>query len=63
MARSSSVCNAGTRKTADHPPWQARRLQALVYEKGYPNEPEEYHSSKCYDGGPLDLRPESRLFP
>ena len=42
---------------------QARRLQALVYEKGYPNEPEEYHSSKCYDGGPLDLRPESRLFP
>ena len=42
---------------------QARRLQALVYEKGYPNEPEEYHSSKCYDGGPLDLRPQSTVFP
>ncbi len=44
-------------------PEQAKQLQAWVYEQGYPNEPEEYHSSKCYDGGPLDLRPQSSVFP
>jgi hypothetical protein len=42
---------------------QAEQLQAWVYKKGYPNEPAEYHSSKCYDGGPLDLRPQTSEFP
>ena len=42
---------------------QARQLQAWVYDKGYPNEPEEYHSAQCYNGGPLDLRPTSNVFP
>ena len=41
----------------------ARKLQAWVYAEGYPNMPEDYRSSKCYDGGPLDLRPEHAEFP
>ena len=45
------------------PAEQAERLQAWLYERGYPNEPEEYRSSKCYDGGPLDLRPQHTAFP
>ena len=44
-------------------PDEAKQLQAWVYAKGYPNEPEEYHSSKCYAGGPLDLQPQSADFP
>jgi hypothetical protein len=42
---------------------EARNLQAWLFVKGYPNEPEEYHSPQCYDGGPLDLRPQSPQFP
>jgi hypothetical protein len=42
---------------------QARQLQAWVYKRGYPNEPEDYHSAQCYDGGPLDLRRETTEFP
>jgi hypothetical protein len=41
----------------------ARKLQRWVYLKGYPNEPEDYHSSDCYDGGRLDLRRNSPEFP
>ena len=41
----------------------ARNVQAWLFVKGYPNEPEEYHSADCYDGGPLDLRPQSARFP
>jgi hypothetical protein len=41
----------------------AKDLQAWVYERGYPNEPQEYRSSQCYDGGPLDLRPHVNEFP
>ncbi len=42
---------------------EGKKLQAWVYARGYPNEPEEYHSAKCYDGGPLDLRPQLSTFP
>jgi len=42
---------------------QAELLQAWLYVEGYPNEPEEYRSSRCYDGGPLDLRPQHSVFP
>jgi hypothetical protein len=45
------------------PAEQAEHLQAWLYVKGYPNEPEEYRSSRCYDGGPLDLRPQHSVFP
>jgi len=30
---------------------------------GYPNEPAEYQSSQCHDGGTLDLRPLQSRFP
>ena len=42
---------------------RAKQLQAWIYVKGYPNEPEDYRSANCYDGGPLDLRPDSPVFP
>jgi hypothetical protein len=45
------------------PTERARQLQAWIYVKGYPNEPEDYRSPDCYSGGPLDLRRESPVFP
>jgi hypothetical protein len=45
------------------PTRQAKGLQAWLYKRGYPNEPNEYQSPQCYDGGPLDLRPQQTLFP
>ena len=41
----------------------ALRIQKWVYVRGYPNEPEDYRSGDCADGGPLDLRPHSPVFP
>jgi hypothetical protein len=41
----------------------AKDLQAWLYKRGYPNEPAEYRSPQCYDGGRLDLRPQQTLFP
>jgi hypothetical protein len=34
-----------------------------VYARGYPNEPDDYRSDECRDGGQLDLRPASPFFP
>jgi hypothetical protein len=45
------------------PAHRAEQLQAWIYARGYPNEPAEYHSALCYDGGPLDLRPQTTTFP
>jgi len=45
------------------PTGYAQKLQKWLFVKGYPNEPDEYHSSECYDGGPLDLRPQLSEFP
>jgi len=45
------------------PTRQAEVIQAWLYKRGYPNEPAEYQSSQCYDGGPLDLRPQQSRFP
>jgi hypothetical protein len=45
------------------PTTQARNLQAWLFIAGYPNEPAEYQSARCYDGGPLDLRPQLAAFP
>jgi hypothetical protein len=42
---------------------RAQQLQRWLYADGYPNEPEDYRSAKCYDGGPLDLRPQLTTFP
>jgi len=44
-------------------PLRARELQAWIYTRGYPNEPDEYRTSACRDGGPLDLRPAAAVFP
>jgi hypothetical protein len=41
----------------------ARKLQTWIYVKGYPNEPDDYRSPDCRNGGPLDLRPGSPEFP
>lgn len=41
----------------------AQRLQRWVYVRGYPNEPDDYQSGDCRDGGRLDLRPGSPRFP
>jgi hypothetical protein len=45
------------------PTARAQQLQAWVYERGYPNAPTDYRSAQCYDGGPLDLRPQHPVFP
>jgi hypothetical protein len=45
------------------PAEQAQQLQTWVYLEGYPNEPEDYRSSDCHDGGRLDLRPNVTAFP
>lgn len=42
---------------------QAQKLQKWVYLKGYPNEPDEYHTQECHDGGRFDVRPSSPVFP
>jgi hypothetical protein len=36
---------------------RARQLQRWLWVKGYPNEPTEYSTPSCTDGGPLDLHP------
>jgi hypothetical protein len=41
----------------------AQRIQNWVYVRGYANEPDEYRSEECRDGGQLDLRPRSAVFP
>jgi hypothetical protein len=45
------------------PAAQAAELQSWIYVRGYPNEPEEYRSAHCHDGGRLDLRPNVTKFP
>jgi hypothetical protein len=41
----------------------AQRIQKWVYVRGYANEPDDYRSQECRDGGQLDLRPQSAVFP
>jgi hypothetical protein len=45
------------------PAERAQKLQTWVYLRGYPNEPDEYRTSDCRDGSPLDLKPGSQVFP
>jgi hypothetical protein len=40
-----------------------QRLEALSWEKIYPNHPPQYLSDECRDGGKLDLNPKSNVFP
>jgi hypothetical protein len=41
----------------------AARLEALSWEKIYPNHPPQYLSDECRDGGSLDLNANSTIFP
>jgi hypothetical protein len=41
----------------------AQDIQRWVYVRGYPNEPDDYRTPDCADGGSLDLRPGSNVFP
>jgi hypothetical protein len=45
------------------PTRQAKEIQQWLYVRGYPNEPTDYQSPGCSDGGSLDLRPQSPSFP
>lgn len=45
------------------PPRRAGQLQRWVWTRGYPSEPDEYQSVDCRNGGPLDLRPGSSVWP
>ncbi|MDX6386221.1 MAG: hypothetical protein QOD85_23 [Gaiellaceae bacterium] len=45
------------------PTRQAKEIQQWLYVRGYPNEPADYQSPGCTDGGSLDLRPQSPSFP
>jgi hypothetical protein len=44
-------------------PRRAGQLQQWVWTRGYPNEPDEYSSPYCRNGGPFDLRPGSSVWP
>jgi hypothetical protein len=46
---------------ADHAAAQATAAYALAH--FYPLEPDEYRTSECANGGPLDLRPADSLWP
>jgi hypothetical protein len=45
------------------PSGRAAKIQLWVWTKGYRNEPAEYSTPDCYDGGPLDLHPASLVWP
>jgi len=38
-------------------------MTGLAWDVGYPDVPEEYRTESCHDGGPLDVRPETAVFP
>jgi hypothetical protein len=42
---------------------RAEELQRWVWTKGYPNEPQEYTTTDCRNGGPLDLNRASPVWP
>jgi hypothetical protein len=41
----------------------AELMAGLAWDVGYPDMPEEYRTRQCRDGGPLDVRPETSVFP
>ena len=45
------------------PSGRAEQLQRWVWTKGYPNEPDEYSTPECHNGGRLDLHPLSPVWP
>ena len=45
------------------PSERAAQIQRWVWDKGYPNEPEEYSTPSCHDGTSLDLHRTSNVWP
>jgi hypothetical protein len=45
------------------PAARAAQLQRWVWTRGYPNEPQEYSTTKCHNGGPYDLNLYSSVWP
>jgi hypothetical protein len=45
------------------PSGRAEQLQRWVWTRGYPKEPDEYSTTDCRNGGPLDLHPTSPFWP
>jgi hypothetical protein len=45
------------------PSGRAAQLQRWVWSRGYPNEPQEYSTPACANGGPADLHPGSAVWP
>jgi hypothetical protein len=44
-------------------PTVAHALQQWVWDKGFPNEPDDYRSPQCHQGGALDLTPQTARWP
>ncbi len=44
-------------------PMQAQQLAEFYWEAVYPDMPDEYRTSDCVNGGPLDLRPDTDVWP
>jgi hypothetical protein len=42
---------------------EAARLAETYWTELYPNQRDEYHTAACYDGGPLERDPASRVWP
>lgn len=38
-------------------------MSGLAWDVGYPNELPEYRTESCHDGGRLDVRPETTIWP
>jgi hypothetical protein len=45
------------------PKGRAEQLQRWIWAKGYPDEPAEYTTTACHNGGPYDLHPYSPAWP
>jgi hypothetical protein len=48
---------------AGRSPAYAEEMAGLAFEAGYPLQAEDYRTTKCVDGGPLDLHPETDVWP
>jgi hypothetical protein len=56
LSRDAAIALGATKAYAD-------RLADAAWRSRYPSLPSEYRSSACRDGGPLDLFPDSAVWP
>lgn len=50
-------------RAAGRGPAYENLMTGLAWDVGYPDVPEEYRTERCRDGGKLDVRPETAVFP